>query len=165
MISDKIQAALNTQLNDELFSSYLYLSMSAYFSNKDLNGFANWFRLQSNEEYGHAMKIYDYLHQVGAKVVLKEVKRPKTDWDSHVSVFQETHEHEQKISKSINKLVDLAIAEKDHATVNYMQWFVSEQVEEEASSLQNLKKMEMIGDNKAGLFMLDKEFGGRVANQ
>lgn len=165
MISDKVQAALNTQLNDELFSSYLYLSMSAYFSNKDLNGFANWFRLQSNEEYGHAIKIYDYLHQVGAKVELKEVKGPKTDWDSFVSVFQETFDHEQKISKSINKLVDLAITEKDHATVNFMQWFVSEQVEEEATSLQNLKKIEMIGDNKAGLFMLDKEFGGRVAGQ
>ena len=136
-----------------------------YFDNKDLKGFASWFRIQANEEYAHAMKIFDYIHQVGGKVELKEIKEPKIEWESFLGVFQDTFEHEQKITKSINKVVDLAISEKDHATVNYMQWFISEQVEEEATSLQNLKKMEMIGDNKAGLFMLDKEFGGRVAGQ
>ena len=162
MILKKIQDALNTQLNAEFYSSYFYLSMSTYFESKDLQGFARWFRVQANEEYEHAMKIYDYIYQIGGEVKLMQIDGPKTDWDSFLEVFQDTFDHEQKITKSINELLDLAIIEKDHATVNFLQWFVSEQVEEEATSQQNVKKMKMIGDSKSGLFMLDRELGGRV---
>jgi len=162
MISQKIQTALNKQLNEEFYSSYFYLSMSAYFESKDLQGFAQWFRLQADEEYAHAMKIFDYIYQIGGEVKLMEVEGPKTDWDSFLQVFLDTFEHEQKVTKNINALLDLSIIEKDHATVNFLQWFVSEQVEEEATAQQNVKKMEMIGDSKSGLFMLDRELGGRV---
>jgi ferritin len=165
MISKKIQKALNDQLNAEFYSSYFYLSMSAYFESKDLQGFANWFRLQADEEYAHAMKIFDYIYQIGGEVKLLKIDGPKTDWDSFLEVFQDTFEHEQKVTKSINDILELAYTEKDHATVNFLQWFVSEQVEEEAIAQQNVKKMEMIGDNKAGLFMIDKELGGRGAGQ
>ena len=162
MISQKIQKALNEQLNAEFYSSYFYLSMSAYFESKDLQGFAQWFRLQADEEYAHAMKIFDYVYQIGGEVKLMKIEGPKTNWDSFLEVFQDTFEHEQKVTKSINDLLELSYAEKDHATVNFLQWFVSEQVEEEATAMQNVKKMEMIGDDKAGLFMIDKELGGRV---
>lgn len=165
MISKKIQNALNEQLNAEFYSSYVYLSMSAYFESKDLQGFARWFRLQADEEYAHAMKIFDYIYQIGGEVKLLKIDGPKTDWDSFLEVFQDTYEHEQKVTKSINDLLELSYAEKDHATVNFLQWFVSEQVEEEATAQQNVKKMEMIGDNKAGLFMIDKELGARGAGQ
>ncbi len=162
MISKKIQKALNEQLNAEFYSSYFYLSMSAYFESKDLQGFAQWFRLQADEEYAHAMKIFDYVYQIGGEVKLMKIDGPKTNWDSFLEVFQDTFEHEQKVTQSINDLLELSYAEKDHATVNFLQWFVSEQVEEEATAMQNVKKMEMIGKDKAGLFMIDKELGGRV---
>lgn len=165
MISKKIQNALNEQLNVEFYSSYIYLSMSAYFESNDLQGFARWFRLQADEEYAHAMKIFDYIYQIGGEVKLLKIDGPKTDWDSFLEVFQDTYEHEQKVTKSINDLLELSYAEKDHATVNFLQWFVSEQVEEEATAQQNVKKMKMIGDNKAGLFMIDKELGARGAGQ
>ncbi len=165
MISQKIQKALNQQLNEEFYSSYFYLSMSAYFESKDLQGFAQWFRLQADEEYAHAMKIFDYVYQIGGEVKLMKIDGPKTNWDTFLEVFQDTFEHEQKVTKSINDLLELSYTEKDHATINFLQWFVSEQVEEEATAMQNVKKMEMIGEDKAGLFMLDKELGGRVAGQ
>ncbi len=162
MMSPKIQEALNKQLNAEFFSSYFYLSMSAYFESNDLQGFAKWFRLQADEEYAHAMKIFNYIYQIGGAVKLDKIGGPKTEWDSFLEVFSDTFEHEQKITKSINNLLDLSIREKDHATVNFLQWFVSEQVEEEATAQQNVKRMEMLGDSKAGLFMLDRELGSRV---
>ncbi len=165
MISKKIQDALNKQLNAEFYSSYFYLSMSAYFESKDLQGFSQWFRVQADEEYAHAMKIFDYIYQIGGEVKLMKIDGPKTDWDSFLEVFQDTFEHEQKVTKSISDLLDLSIIEKDHATVNFLQWFVSEQVEEEATAQQNVKKMEMIGDSKAGLFMLDRELGNRVKQE
>lgn len=163
MISQKIQDELNTQLNAEFYSSYFYLSMSAYFESNDLQGFSRWFRVQANEEYSHAMKIFDYIYQIGGVVKLMKIDGPKTDWDSFLEVFEDTFEHEQKVTKSINTLLDLSMTEKDYATVNFLQWFVSEQVEEEATSQQNVKKMKMIGDSKSGLFMLDKELGSRVS--
>jgi len=165
MISEKIQKALNKQINEEFYSSYFYLSMSAYFESNDLLGFAQWFRLQADEEHAHAMKMFDYMYQIGGDVNLMKIEGPKTDWNSFLEVFLDTYEHEQKVTKNINAMLDLAYAEKDHATVNFLQWFVSEQVEEEATAQQNVKKMEMIGDSKAGLFMVDKELGGRVAGQ
>jgi ferritin len=165
MISKKIQEALNKQINAEFYSSYFYLSMSAYFEVNDLQGFAKWFRMQADEEYAHAMKIFDYVYQIGGEVKLQMIDGPKTEWDSFLEVFKDTFEHEQKVTKSINTLVDLAQKEKDHATVNFLQWFVSEQVEEEATAQMNVKKMEMIGDSKSGLFMLDNELGSRINQQ
>lgn len=163
MISAKMQKALNKHLNEELFSSYLYLSMAAYFESKNLNGFANWMKLQSQEEYVHGLKFYDYIHQVGGRVTLSQITAPKTDWKNIKEVFTETLEHEKFITDLINKLVDLAILEKDHATNNFLQWFVNEQVEEVANAEDLVNKLEMIGDNKNGLFMLDRELGARTA--
>ena len=163
MKSSKVEQALNKQLNAEFYSSYLYLSMSAYFESHDLQGFAKWFRIQADEEYSHAMKIFDYLNHIGGKIALNKIEGPETKWDSFLSVFKDTSEHEKVVTKSINDLVDLSIVEKDHATVNFLQWFVSEQVEEEATAEQNVKKMEMIGESKSGLYMLNREFGSRVA--
>ena len=163
MKSSKVEQALNKQINAELYSSYLYLSMAAFFESNDLQGFAKWFRLQADEEYAHGMKIFDYIHDIGGKVTLSEIKGPKTGWDSFLAVFQETSKHEQQVTKSINDIVDLAMAEKDHATVNFLQWFISEQVEEEAIAEQNVRKMEMIGDSKSGLYMLNRELGSRVS--
>ena len=165
MISTKVQTALNKQINEEFYSSYLYLSMSAYFESNDLQGFAKWFRIQADEEYAHAMKIFDYLYQIGGDVNLLKIDGPKTDWNSFLQVFKDTFAHEQKVTKNINKVLELAYTEKDHATVNFLQWFVSEQVEEEATAQLNLKKMGMIGNNQAALFMFDKELGGRVVGQ
>ncbi len=165
MISKNIQTALNKQLNAEFYSSYFYLSMSAYFEANDLQGFAKWFRMQADEEYAHAMKIFDYVYQVGGEVALQKIDGPKTKWNSFLEVFKDTFVHEQKVTKSINAIVDLAQREKDHATVNFLQWFVGEQVEEEATAQMNVKKMEMIGDSKSGLFMLDNELGSRTIQQ
>ena len=162
MITNKIQEELNKQINAEFYSSYFYLAMAAYFEAKDLQGFAKWFRMQADEEHAHAMKIFDYVYRIGGEVILQKIDGPKTEWDSFLEVFKDTFEHEQKVTNSINTLVDLAQKEKDHATVNFLQWFVSEQVEEEATAQMNVKKMEMIGDSKSGLFMLDNELGSRI---
>lgn len=161
MIKDKILKILNKQINEELFSSYLYLSMSAYFSSKNFDGFAKWMRLQSQEEYAHAMKIYDYVLQREGKVVLTKVETPKVVWKSTLEIFNETLKHEQHISACIHNIVNQAILEKDHATTNFFQWFVSEQVEEEATASSILEKVKMIGDSKNGLFILDRELGQR----
>lgn len=161
MIKEKILKILNKQINEELYSSYLYLSMSTYFSSLNYDGFAKWMRLQSKEEYEHGMKIYDYILQRDGKVVLSKIETPKALWKSPLEVFQETLKHEQHISDCINNIVDLATQEKDHATSQFFQWFVAEQVEEEANASNILEKMKMVGDNKSGLFMLDRELGHR----
>jgi len=163
MVSKKMLDALNNHLNEELFSSYLYLSMAAYFEDKKLNGFANWFKIQSQEEYIHGMKFYSFINQVGGKVTLKAIKAPKTNWKSIMEAFKETLAHEKHITGLINKLVGQAMQEKDYATNNFLQWFVTEQVEEEATVEEILNKLEMIGDAKSGLFMLDRELGARSA--
>jgi len=162
MISSKMQKALNKHLNEELKSSYLYLSMAAYFEDKNLKGFSNWMKLQSQEEYGHAMKFYSYILQVGSKVTLNQIDVPKSTWKNHTEVFKETLDHERLITDMINKLVDLAILEKDHATHNFLQWFVNEQVEEVSTAEDIVNKLELVGDNRNGLFMLDRELGSRT---
>jgi ferritin len=163
MLSAKMQKALNTHLNEEFYSSYLYLSMAAYFEAKNLKGFANWFRIQTQEEYMHGMKFFDFILQKGGKVTLAQIAAPKIEWKSISEVFAETLKHEQKITGLINKLVEVAMLEKDFATNNFLQWFVTEQVEEEANVEEIIQKIEMIGDNKSGLYMLDNELGARVA--
>lgn len=154
--------ALNFQLNRELYSGYLYLSMGAFFEAQDLSGFANWMRIQAQEELSHAMKFYDYLVQRGGRVVLTKIEEPPKEWDSPQAAFEHVYEHEQMVTGLINDLVDLAVSLKDHATNNFLQWFVAEQVEEEESSSGVLQKVKMAGDSTSALYMLDKELGERI---
>jgi ferritin len=162
MLGEKIQAALNEQLNAELYSSYLYLAMSADFSASDLAGFANWTRVQAREELMHGMKFYDYINERGGRVSLREIITPQKEWESPKAAFEHIYSHEQKVTGLINDLVDMAISEKDHATNNFLGWFVAEQVEEEGSANAVLKKLDLIGDDPSGLLMLDQELALRV---
>jgi ferritin len=162
MISKKMEKALNEQVNAELFSAYLYLSMEAYFKSLNLNGFANWMRVQTQEEVSHAMKIYDFIDERGGRIVLKAIGGPDTQWDSPLAAFEAVYEHEQKVTGLINSLVNLAIEEKDHATNTFLQWFVNEQVEEESSADQMVRQLKMIDTSPGGMFMLDRELGQRV---
>ncbi|HEY6907389.1 MAG TPA: ferritin [Ignavibacteriaceae bacterium] len=162
MLKDKIEKALNAQMNFEISSSYLYLAMAAYFECENFNGFANWMKVQSSEEYGHAMKIYSYINQRSGRIILDKIDTPKSEWKNTSDVFSDTLKHEQKVTGAIDKLVDLAISEKDHATNTFLQWFVTEQVEEEATVVGIIDKLKFIGDNKNGLFLLDREMGMRA---
>ena len=155
MHSEKIIAALNKQMNAEIFSSYLYLSMSAYFESVNLTGFAAWTKLQSAEEYEHAMKFFEFINQIGGTVALESVAKPQSSWDSALAVFENIYSHEQMITASVNALVDLALEDKDHGVNNFLQWFVKEQVEEEASVKVILERLKGIGDHKNAVFMLD----------
>lgn len=162
MIDEKMQEALNKQVNAELYSSYLYLSMSAWFELVNLKGMAHWMRLQADEENMHAMKIFDYIIERGGRVVLRAIDEPPAEWDSPLAAFQAADEHEHKVTGMINDLVNLALELKDHATNNMLQWFVAEQVEEEASTDEVVQQLKMIGDSQ-GLLMLDKALGERQA--
>ena len=162
MLKKKMLKALNDQINAEMYSSYLYLSMEAYFQSVSLKGFAAWMRAQAQEEMMHAMKFYDYVNERGGKVTLEAIAKPETTWTSPLAVFEAVLKHEEHVTSLINDLVDLAIAEKDHATNNFLQWFVSEQVEEEASAGEVVEKLKLIKDNTSGLFMVDAELGKRV---
>jgi ferritin len=162
MISKKMETALNDQVNAELYSAYLYLSMESYFKSLNLNGFANWMRVQTQEEVSHAMKIYDFINERGGRVILKAIDGPQTKWDTPFAVFEAVYTHEQKVTGLINKLVDLAIKEKDHATNSFLQWFVNEQVEEESSADEIVQQLKMMQDAPGGIFMLDRELGQRV---
>ncbi len=161
MFPKKVEKALNDQINAEFFSAYLYLSMSAYLNDISLVGFANWTRAQYEEEMFHAMKMYDFVLERGGKIKLKAIEAPKHKWKDIIDVFEEILEHEQKITGLINDLVTLSIDERDHATVNFLQWFVDEQVEEESSVSDILAQLKLVGGNGSGLFMLDREAAQR----
>ncbi len=163
MLNPKMQVALNAQLNEEFFSSFLYLSMSAYFDRLSMSGLANWMKIQSQEEYIHAMKIYTYLLHKGGRVELHTISQPKLDWKNVLEVFEDTIYHERKITELVDNLVNLALDLKDHATNSFLQWFVTEQVEEEANVCKIIDNLKMIGDNRTGLFMLDRELSQRAA--
>jgi len=162
MIKKKIENALNRQINAEMYSSYLYLSMSAFFESENLKGFAHWMRVQAQEELVHAMKFFDYVHERGGTITLTAIDAPPTKWQSPLAAFNHVFEHEQKVTGLINGLVDLAISENDHATNNFLQWFVTEQVEEESSADEIVQKLKLMGDAPGGLFMFDRELGQRV---
>ena len=153
---------LNRQVNAELYSSYLYLSMAAYFESINLKGFANWMKIQAQEEVTHAMKFFDYINERGGRVTLDTIKKPPAEWKSPLDVFENTYKHEVNVTKMINSLVDLAIREKDHATYNMLQWFVAEQVEEEASADAIRQQLKFIGKDGRGLLMLDRELSRRL---
>jgi ferritin len=161
MLTEKMQAALNGQLNAELYSSYLYLSMNAYFKSVNLDGFANWMYYQAQEELEHSLKFYDFIIQRGGTVQLQQIAAPPTEWGSPLAVFEATLAHEQKVTGLINNLVDVAHEERDHATSIFLQWFVSEQVEEEENVGGVLEQLKLMGDAKGGLFMIDRELAKR----
>ncbi len=164
MLSDKVLAELNEQLNREMYSAYLYMAMSAHAKNAGLNGFANWFMVQYHEEMFHAMKIYEYIQQQGGKVELKAIQQPPADFESPLDMFKKTLAHEQFITRSLNNLMETAIAEKDHATQIFLQWYITEQVEEEDNDNEIIHQLEMIQDHPHGLMMIDRELGSRAAH-
>lgn len=161
MISKKMAEALNKQVNAEFYSLYLYLQMAAYFASKNFTGMESWMRLQAAEEYSHAMKFFDYLIEVGADVTLAAIEKPEANWETPLAVFEAAHKHELHVTKLINDLTDIAVSEKDHATNIFLQWFVTEQVEEVSTVEEIIQKFKLIGDNNAGLYMLDMELGKR----
>jgi len=162
MISKKLEEAINEQINAELYSAYLYLSMGAYFEDMDLPGFANWMRVQFQEEQFHGLKFYDYLAERGGRVVLKAIETPEVNWDSIENVFKEVCAHEAKVTSLINNLIDIAIEEKDHASRSFLNWFVDEQVEEEASAASILNQVKLVSGDGRGILMLDRELAQRV---
>jgi ferritin len=162
MIKEKMLNAINEQINAEQFSALLYLSMSSYFNEKGLPGFANWMYIQYQEELSHANKFYKYVVERGGKAEIKAIDQVETNWDGIIEVFEATLEHEQKVTSLINNLMDIAVAESDHATQSFLKWFVDEQVEEEANVTEILDTLKLIGGQGNGIFMLDREMRQRV---
>ncbi len=163
MLGTKVQEALNKQINAELFSEYLYLSMSAYFETQSFKGMAQWMRVQAGEEHTHAMKFFDFLNDRDGRVTLSQIEAPKNEWKSPLDVFEEALRHEQKVTGLINDLSNLALAEKDHAAHDFLEWFVNEQVEEEANARTIVDQLKLVGDNGTGLYMIDQQLGQRTA--
>ncbi len=161
MINKKIEQELNKQLNRELFSAYLYLSMAAYFESENLRGFAHWMKVQAKEEITHAMKFFDYIIERGAKVLLEKIDIPKISWNSVFEVFKDAYEHETKITNFIYEILNLSKNERDYATESFLKWFVEEQVEEEAQTLEIVQKLEKIKDSFTTLLILDHHLGKR----
>ncbi len=162
-ISSDLQAAFNDQIQKEFASAYLYLSMSAYFESLSLEGFASWMRMQALEEVQHGMKLFDHLHDREGRVLLGAVAEPNHTFDSPLSAFESAAEHEAAVTRSIHNLFALAESEKDYGSQGLLQWFSTEQVEEEKTAKTIVDKLKMIGDNKAALYLLDKELGARTA--
>jgi ferritin len=162
MLKEKMLRALNGHITAEFYSSYLYLSMETYFQIGSLTGFAAWMRAQVQEELMHAMKFHAYVIERGGRVTLEAIGKPESDWGSPLEAFQHILRHEQSVSAMIDDLMELAIAEKDHASRIFLQWFVTEQVEEEATVGEIVDKLTLIKDDSSGLFLLDAELGKRV---
>lgn len=163
MISESMEKALFNQLNDEFSSAYLYLAMSAYCAHIDFNGAASWLKFQYEEEQLHATRIYNYLIDQGAHVVLKEIPQPPNEFGNILEVFRASLKHEQTMTAKLNNVSDQALKEKDHATYNLLQWFVNEQVEEEATVNEIISKLKLVKDDGYGLLMIDNELGARAA--
>jgi ferritin len=161
MLNETIEEALNDQINAELSAEHLYLSMSAYFEDEGLPGFASWMRAQATEERAHAMRIFDFVVERDGRVTLGDIDRPQSEWESPQAAFRAAYEHEVKVTGLINDLVALAREENDNATENMLQWFVAEQVEEEATAQDILDKLRHVGEDGPGLLMVDQELGER----
>ena len=162
MLSEKMQSAINAQINAELWSAYLYLSMSMDAANKGMKGIANWFAIQFKEEQDHAQIFINYINSQGGRVLLAPIAAVDTEWESPLAMFEQTLTHEQKVTSLINDLYNLAVEEKDHATKNMLDWFIDEQVEEEESARDIIDQMRMVEGNKFGLYMIDKEMATRT---
>ena len=163
MLKPTIEKALNDQINMEFYSSYIYLSMAAWFNDQSYPGFANWMEMQSQEELEHGMKLFNYVHDRGGKIVLQAIDQPKSEWASTLEAFTDSYNHECKVSRSIDEIVTLARNESDHSTDNFLQWFVAEQVEEEATVDQLVQQLKHIQDAPAAIYMLDRELATRKA--
>ncbi len=161
MIDQRMADTINDQINAEMFSAYLYQSMAAWFADQNFNGMAIWMTAQAQEEMIHAMKFYNYLIERGGTVLLKQIDGPPTEWASPLAAFEAALDHERYITDRINKMMDLAIEIHDHAAKGLLQWYVDEQVEEEANATDNVEKLRMVGDAGNAKYMLDKEFGTR----
>jgi ferritin len=163
MVSEKIEKLLNDQIQKEFYSAYLYLSFEAYFTSRNLNGFANWFRVQAMEERDHAIIFFNYVNLIGGRVKLQELAAPEWEFNSIEEVLTKSLEHEQFVTRSIYSIADLAIEEHDHKTSSFIKWFIDEQTEEEDNAQQNLSKIKLIGENDGkGILMLDAELAARV---
>ncbi len=158
----KMEKALNNQVNAELYSSYLYLAMESYFQSISLSGCAQWMRGQVQEEMFHGMKIYDYVHERGGRVQFEAIAKPETQWESPLVAFEQILAHEEKVTQLINDLIDVALDARDHAAKAFLDWFIMEQVEEEATVGEIVNRLRLIGDDSSGLFLLDSELGKRV---
>ncbi len=161
-IPKKVEEAINKQINAELYSAYLYLSMQAYFDSINLAGFANWMRIQAMEEFSHADKFYHHLAERGGRAVMEAIEKPETEWKSPLAAFESVYEHEQKVTALINEIADIADKEKDRASLGMLQWFIDEQVEEEASADSLVQKLKLAKDTPGAIFMIDKELAARV---
>lgn len=164
MLSKKLEEALNSQINAEFWSAYLYLSMSSFFESKGLNGMASWMNVQFKEEQDHAIKFYNYVITKGGRVLLKAIDKVDTEWINPLDVFQKTLKHEQKVTSLINNLYSIATDEKDYATQSELKWFIDEQVEEEKNAQDIIDTLKLLGDNGYGLYQFDKELATRVYN-
>ncbi|MBN2003695.1 MAG: ferritin [Anaerolineae bacterium] len=160
-LSKNLEDAINEQIQAELYSAYMYLSMSAYFESLNLPGFAHWMRVQTHEEMEHAMKFYHYVFERGGRVTLCAIQQPPAEFESALDVAEKTYAHEQHVTSLIYKLYELALAEKDHATAAFLQWYINEQVEEENNARTIVEQLKMVGDRVHGLLMLDHQLGGR----
>jgi ferritin len=156
-----MQDAINTQINEELYSSYLYLAMAAHFDTENLSGFAHWMKVQAEEERSHAMKFYGYVYDRGGSVVYKGIAQPPAKFKSPIDIFKQVLEHELKITRSITKLYELAVKEKDYASQILLQWFINEQVEEEKNDTEIINQLEMLGDSPVSLMMMDRRLAER----
>jgi ferritin len=161
MLTKKMQDALNEQINKEMFSSYLYLAMAAHFESVNLNGFANWMHIQTQEEHEHAMKFYHFIFERSGRAMLEAIAKPATDFKTPLDVMKKVLEHERKITASIEALYELALKEKDYATQVTLQWFIKEQVEEEKNASDIIELLKNIGDNPAGLAIVDQRLSFR----
>jgi ferritin len=164
MLSKTVLDAINNQINFELSSAYLYLSMAAHFEAENLSGFANWMRIQYKEETGHGMKFFGYVYDRGGKVTLKAIPQPATKFKTPFDIFKMVLEHEQKVTASINSIYELAMKEKDFATQSFLKWFIDEQVEEEKNANDIINLLEMAGNNPISLLMADRQLGARKAD-
>jgi ferritin len=162
MLSENMQKALNEHMNFELYSSYVYLSMAAWCESKDLPGFANWFKVQVKEELLHVDKFYNYIIDRDGRVLLTGIKAPEPNWESPLASFQNALDHEREVTRRIGVLVDVSLKESDHSTHNFLQWFVTEQVEEEANVKAVVQQLKLVGDSGHSLFLVDRELAQRV---
>lgn len=161
MLSKAIEEAINEQIKNELYSAYLYLSMSAYLEANNMPGFARWMRLQNQEEVSHAMKLFDYMNDRGSRVVLQAIDQPPAEFESALDIFQKALDHEQKVTAMINRIYELAVKENDYPTQVELQWFITEQVEEEKSAGDIVEQLKMVGEHGPSLIMLDQQLGAR----
>ena len=162
MLKERVLKKLNEQINHEMASAYLYFSMMGYFESLSLKGFSHWMKLQAQEEMTHSLRIFNYINDKGERAEAGSLAAPRHDWASPLEVAEDVYTHECFVSEKINECVTLALEENDHSTNTFLQWFVAEQVEEEASADDVVQKLKLIGDNSSGLFLLDAELGKRA---